>query len=349
MKHKKLIKWIKQFLCRVKKGLLKNTQYDTLVIVGNGFDLSHNLKTGFDSFAESLDDNTKDKFKHYLSTYYSNYKKWSDFETNISALSESMFQESFSEQSNYKQVQADINDLNVFFEEIRLKLADYLTSQMSSSIWEHKKSVEEFLTENAFVINFNYTDTVERYTENVYYIHGSLKEKDIVLGYDSRDEACLAQYKNMRWNKTFCRERLFFKRYLRDRRHLSENDELYCKMVEDFDTVLDISSSGKGWEEEDFKCLHQPSEMKKYLSYQKTYRNDEELELPDIYYSRICTLVIMGHSIAADRKLLTMLLAKCSNLERVIIFTYGGEAAESLQRKAEFFSDKKVEIHYREF
>lgn len=349
MKHKNLTKWTKEFSYWLKKVLLKNNQYDTLVIVGNGFALSHNLKTGFDSFAESLDDHTKDKFKRYLSTYYSNYKKWSDFETDISALSESMFQESFSDQKNYEQVQADINDLNVFFEEIRLKLVDYLTSQMSGSIWEHKKSVADFLTKNSFVINFNYTDTVEGYTNHVYYIHGSLKEKDIVLGYDSRDEACLAQYKNMRWNKIFCRERLFFKRYLRDRLQLSENDELYCKMVEDFDTVLDISSSGKGWEEEDLKCLHQPSEMQKYLSYQKSYRKDKELELPNINYSEICTLVIMGHSIAADKKLLTMLLAQCSNLERVIIFTYDGEAAESLQQKAEFFSAKKVEIQYRKF
>ena len=124
MKHTKLIKWIKQFLYAVEKRVLKNNQYDTLVIVGNGFDLSHNLKTGFNSFAESLDNGTKNKFKHYLATYYSNYKKWSDFETNISALSEFMFQASFSEQSNYEQVQSDINDLNVFFEEIRLKLAE---------------------------------------------------------------------------------------------------------------------------------------------------------------------------------------------------------------------------------
>ena len=106
-------------------------------------------------------------------------------------------------------------------------------------------------------------------------------------------------------------------------------------MVKDFDTVLEISSSGKGWENEDLKRLSQPSAIQKYLSYSKTYRKAEELELPNINYSEICTLVIMGHSIAADRKLLTMILDKCSNLERVIIFTYDGEAAESIRRKAE--------------
>ena len=120
-------------------------------------------------------------------------------------------------------------------------------------------------------------------------------------------------------------------------------------MVEDFDTVLDISSSGKGWEEEDLKCLYQPHEMKKYLSYQKSYCGDKELELPNINYSEICTLVIMGHSIAADKKILTMLLDQCSNIERVVIFTYDGEATESLQRKEEFFSAKKVEILHGKF
>ena len=52
-----------------------------------------------------------------------------------------------------------------------------------------KSSVKKVIDLDTNIINFNYTGTVEKYDKiNVYYIHGSLEESEIVLGYKQRAE-----------------------------------------------------------------------------------------------------------------------------------------------------------------
>ncbi len=87
-----------------------------------------------------------------------------------------------------------VHNLNNQFEDVKLHLGDYLQSEQNK--FKTIPSFEDFFsqlekTDNNLILNFNYTDTVSKYSANkTIHIHGELdkKENPIIFGYAANNE-----------------------------------------------------------------------------------------------------------------------------------------------------------------
>lgn len=170
---------------------------DNVLIIGNGFDLNLGLKTSYrdflasNEFKEIINDevNTGRNYikKHIVNKY--NLEKWVDIELELT---------NFSKDNGSFIIQNKKDDL-VFedFKEIKQALLHYLCN-IDYTIDETSlayKLIEKFCSKNGrmpnysfSILNFNYTNVAENlirslnYNADIHYIHGSLKENDIVFG-----------------------------------------------------------------------------------------------------------------------------------------------------------------------
>lgn len=309
----------------------KRKKLQTLAIIGNGFDLSHGYSTDYKSFSKNTNAPCLDEFKSFCDDETSIFT-WYLFEENINILSEKMFQQSMTEECNYESNRKKVKALETTFREIHALLIEYLESETADRPMIKNSKIEQYLNINSLAINFNYTKTAESYTPQIFYVHGSLKEKDILLGYDYRDEACLAQYEDMRWSKTFCREALEFRRFLSKKLKLTPDSDKYKTLVSSLKSYQHWENSGRGLENEIKKIIPYYKLIDKFV---KQYR---EHPIPNIDYSQIQTIVILGHGIEADKKFLAEILSSCHHLKEVVIFRYCGEEEDAFQKKQDFFA-----------
>jgi len=192
-------------------------------------------------------------------------------------------------------------------------------------------------------IDFNYTDTANKCIENVISIHGSLEENDIILGYDYRNEPCLAQYEDMRWSKTFCRENLALRRFLRKWNRLI-NSKKQKSLISSLESYLHWENSARGIDEEIIKGIPSYRFIDRFISKQRS-----KSKIDRINYSKIDTIIILGHGIEADRALLVKILSRCTAVNEVIIYRYEGERDEEFERKKVFFKPyckSVIEVFY---
>lgn len=307
-----------------------NVRLDTLAIVGNGFDLAHNYKTDYKTFAEKVIHPSLKKFKD-LCEREQDITTWFYFEESIKVLTDSIFQKNLTGNCDFDKIQLEGKNLKSIFQDIHNLLIHYLKNETSTNQLIIKKSIKEIIGSNTIAFNFNYTSTIESYTENVIYIHGSLKEDDIILGYDYRDEACFADYNDVYWSKRICRENLAFRRFLKNRQNgivLSKHKAL----IECLEIYQTYANSGRGIDDEVGKDVLDFEEAKAIINTIK------ENDYPNIFYEEIKTIVVLGHGIEADKVYLQGLLQKCPNIEKVIIFRYDKESDEAFNKKARFLS-----------
>ena len=304
-------------------------RFQTLAIVGNGFDLNHGYKSDYKNFVENTDSPALDKFRAYCEG--ENITSWYLFEENIRVLTEKFFLSSMTEEADFEDNRRKVQELADIFREIHVLLRNYLTRETTGRPVVKKPGVERYLNDGTIAINFNYSKTVEAYTKNVVYVHGSLEEEDIILGYDYRDEPCLAQYEDMRWGKSICRESLAFRRYLKKRRY-RVNGKKYRALADGLESYHHWENSGRGLEEEVKKFIPKYRRIDAFL---KKYR--KHLGAPKIRYKEIKTIVVLGHGIEADRVFLREIVEKCDHVKKIVIYRYEGETDESYNKKASFF------------
>ncbi len=303
-------------------------RYKRLAIIGNGFDLNHGYKTDYKTFAANTQHPSLARFKTYCDT--ERIETWYSFEENIRILSERYFLKSMSEYCDFDDNRMEVRELTRIFQDIHKLLSNYLASEIATNPLEKKPCIEKYLDENTVAINFNYTNTAERYTPHIRYVHGSLKENDILLGYDFREEPCLAQYEDMRWSKTLCRESLAFRRHIL--KWLKPESKLYKKLLSGLNAYHHWENTGRGLDEEVRRTIPYCSTIERFL---KKYRN--RFEILGVRFSDIETLVVIGHGIEADKVFLKSILEKCGNLKKVVLYRYNGESDESIHTKMEFF------------
>ncbi|MBQ8836820.1 MAG: hypothetical protein IJ002_04855 [Clostridia bacterium] len=308
----------------------KRKNFRTLAIIGNGFDLAHGYNTDYNSFSKNVAAPCLDEFKMFCKDEDA-ICTWFLFEKNINILSEKMFHQSMTEECDYESNRKKVKSLETTFREIHTLLIEYLESETSKKPINKKSAIEQYLNINSFAINFNYTKTAESYTPHIFYVHGSLKERDILLGYDFRYEACLAQYEDMRWSKTICREALEFRRFLSKKFKLTPDSAKYKTLVASLESYQHWENSGRGLENEMKKIIPYYKLIDKFV---KQYRVHP---IPDIDYSQIQTIVVLGHGIEADKKFLADILSSCRLLKEVVIFRYRGEQEDEFQKKESFF------------
>lgn len=318
---------------------LLNNSCHTLAIIGNGFDLAHGFSTTYEEFASKTSAPSLEYFKSCCEDE-SSITSWYLFEENIQILTHRLFQQSFEEDVDYDNNRNKVSDLRNAFKDIHGLLIQYLRNETESKPVKILPSVKRYLKPSTTAISFNYTKVAEAYTKDVIYVHGSLDENDILLGYDYRDEPCLAQYVDMCWSKTICREALAFRRYLKEDLGLAADSPEYERLLSSLESYQESENSGRGIDIDPETYL---PDFKFVDNFMKRYKDDRDI--PEIDYEGITTIVVLGHGIEADQVYLKRILDKCSSLESVVIYRYHKEKNLEFARKADFFRPYCKDIH----
>ncbi len=176
----------------------------TIFVVGNGFDLAHELKTSYGDFINSL---TTDKFNnnyllqllHFLKESQKAYN-WSDIEfVYFLLLKNSDNMDNFIRKEFYVNLPAySPKLLDEDFTKIKILLEEYLENEQKNLtlIDEYSKLFKAFNNSDTLILDFNYTNTISKYLESFdsqiqhIKIHGELKSESnpIIFGYAANDE-----------------------------------------------------------------------------------------------------------------------------------------------------------------
>lgn len=167
---------------------------ETLLIVGNGFDLSMGFKTSYGDFMKSS------FFPKYDSTLCSHLRKqfqdnmgWIDIEKELSEFSSMLI--SMKQDAKKKHIKLEYDSFREEYEELKSSLKAYLQEETKRAFGPSSdnpaKRVIDQLPADSKIISFNYTSIIERLTRdkfkdskgNLLHIHGSLAPyDDIVFG-----------------------------------------------------------------------------------------------------------------------------------------------------------------------
>ncbi len=313
-----------------------------LVIIGNGFDIAHGYKTSYKDFILACDHSALSEFKQFSKKYcmamLEEGAAWYYFEEMVSAITSKWADEELSlytgEDSPKKITQreelgADIDTLNRVFREIECSLSDYLFLATDRDV-ALIPSIKKELTVETKVITFNYTDVAEKYTDDIYYIHGSLKENSIVLGYPERSESDLINPAATFFAKIKLRELLNFKRCLM-RQGINPSNSEGEKLVQEMERQMQYLYGGKG-------TYHEIADISVIQKYAQMNHFEPVLLNFGFDIGEISELVIMGHSLQADYDILGKWLQTAENLDTVKLFTFENESEVSIQKKRAFLN-----------
>jgi len=170
-----------------------------LIIIGNGFDLAHDLKTNYTDFKSDIKEHPE---KYEILSINNNLllasllngdkELWSDIESAYFDILVHIKDRVYL-QNNYSPVNryTTVKHMNDDFEKIKEALCLYLLSQEKnfSPIVNYQNLFNEFNGRDTVVVNFNYTKTVSEYLLDkdieLIHIHGELEKEDnpIIFGY----------------------------------------------------------------------------------------------------------------------------------------------------------------------
>jgi hypothetical protein len=174
---------------------------ERLYIIGNGFDLHHNLATSYYDFSKFLKNNNSELFYTLESYIYyptSDKDLWSKFEENLANLDvNEILSDSTDALPNYTSEEFRDRDIHTFpfiMEEQYQKLTSGLFNEFKEFILNvvYPASVNDYkvnIEKDSTFLTFNYTDTLERLynvkKNNIVYIHNSAYDYDneIILGH----------------------------------------------------------------------------------------------------------------------------------------------------------------------
>lgn len=182
-----------------KKRENKDEKFDTLYIIGNGFDLHHGIKTNYMDFREYLKSQYIELFEE-LSQYYridKDSKLWSNFEKGLKDFDYTELVMSFGDYlPNYAS--------DEFYERDRYVLELYVKNKLDSLRHELQEAFNNWINDlkmpsnlcdekikldnSACFLNFNYTGILETYynvpRKNITYIHNKSGEgKNLLYGH----------------------------------------------------------------------------------------------------------------------------------------------------------------------
>lgn len=168
---------------------------ETLLIVGNGFDLSIGFKTSYGDFMKSsyFPHEETSNLCSYLHKQYEENMGWIDIENELSEYSRMLTTKKLNAKK-YNTI-LDIGSLREEYDELKSSLKCYLQEETKRAFGPSPdnpaKRVIDQLPADSKIISFNYTSIIERLTwdkfkdskGNLLHIHGSLAPyDDIVFG-----------------------------------------------------------------------------------------------------------------------------------------------------------------------
>lgn len=198
---------------QVDKTELSSLEIDTsLFIIGNGFDLMHEIPSGYSNFRDSISKNSILKFT--LETYIKTDDIWGNFESSLAYLDrESMLYTIDMWLNNFDVLDEDDDDFSAahYFaaQETATDPVYVLTQELPKRFrkWIESlryngqiKPLKGLLNRNTRYINFNYTEFLESiygvHKENILYIHGDRRDKksQLVLGHGHNTDAIFEEW-----------------------------------------------------------------------------------------------------------------------------------------------------------
>ena len=302
-----------------------------LILIGNGFDLAHGLKTSYKDFSEKYYDHPMlCKFRELVcSEFVENNVDWYDFEANYEGIVGSIFEKNFCNGISSEgciALENKVKEYNEIFEDLAELLKKYLKEETSTDI-NKLSSVQEEITYDTHLISFNYTDTAKLYSQKCNYIHGSISEDDfIILGFSEGNVPdAMEGSEYIRFYKEPLKEKLNFIRYLK---HNLYNDK--AELMQEFDKHLKSLFSGYGGYDEDEKpvVVDLPREIQYYAESNDYCRANLDMDIECVK-----EVVVMGHGLKSDTNYIRDIFERIDKLEELILFTYHGENPEDLCRK----------------
>ena len=302
-----------------------------LILIGNGFDLAHGLKTSYKDFSEKYYDHPMlCKFRELVcSEFVENNVDWYDFEANYEGIVGSIFEKNFCNGISSEgciALENKVKEYNEIFEDLAELLKKYLKEETSTDI-NKLSSVQEEITYDTHLISFNYTDTAKLYSQKCNYIHGSISEDDfIILGFSEGNVPdAMEGSEYIRFYKEPLKEKLNFIRYLK---HNLYNDK--AELMQEFDKHLKSLFSGYGGYDEDEKpvVVDLPREIQYYAESNDYCRANLDMDIECVK-----EVVVMGHGLKSDTNYIRDIFERVYKLEELILFTYHGENPEDLCRK----------------
>jgi hypothetical protein len=179
-----------------------------LIIIGNGFDLAHNLKTSYRQFISDIKDyperydqkNGQISENKLLNALLNEEKElWSDIESTYYQIltnlkNKEYLRNEFREVYQYN----NVKELNSDFAEIKKWLTMHLDFQQKDfkQIENYTDFFKSLGKQDAVILNFNYTNTVKEYINRsdlnieIIHIHGELNnpENPIIFGFAASNE-----------------------------------------------------------------------------------------------------------------------------------------------------------------
>lgn len=171
----------------------------TLYVIGNGFDLSHGVKSGYNDFSDWLEKENID-FKNRFEKYFGTGDLWSDFEENLGCINEqpliNIFYETLIKEHVFflfesskkidRAVYKLINPVDIILEELNPVFKSWVETL---SVSKTKTLLCDYLIKDAKYLVFNYTEFLETVygidRENITYIHGcrKMEGEPLILGH----------------------------------------------------------------------------------------------------------------------------------------------------------------------
>lgn len=173
-----------------------------LVIIGNGFDLAHNLATKYSDFISDIKSNSQKygftsitKHQNRLLKHFWSYDKelWSDLEFTYYDILSKFKDEKLGPTYTHVKGYDNIEDFNQDFNQIKNYLCLYLEEQETkfNTTPNYESFFESFIGKDAVILNFNYTNTVKKYIKKqnfdieLIHIHGELENENnpVIFGF----------------------------------------------------------------------------------------------------------------------------------------------------------------------
>ncbi|QXP74677.1 bacteriophage abortive infection AbiH family protein [Tenacibaculum sp. AHE15PA] len=162
-----------------------------LYIIGNGFDLHHNLPTSYGYFEKFMENWSKLMYHeiHRFWEFKITNDKWSDFENDLSTYNSKKMYEEFSQTDRGCQYIAEkcSSETQKLYEGITNCFIDWVKDIKLEPITKKVK-----LTQNAEYITFNYTKTLQYIYEipesAIWHIHGASTDSDLIFGHEKKEK-----------------------------------------------------------------------------------------------------------------------------------------------------------------
>ena len=300
-----------------------------LILVGNGFDLAHGLKTRYSDFVgkyatspvilkyrELVENGLKCEFDSECEG-----NTWFDFEFQYEKLVQFIFGKNFDDgitSERVKNLESKVEQYNEIFDKVSQLLKEYLKEEMNQEV-KKLGAIEDEITKDSYVISFNYTDTIKRYTEKCNYIHGSISEDDyIILGFaEGNVPDSMGGSEYIRFWKDPLKEKLAYKRYLASKGYIHVDD-----FLKSMDKYLPDLFGGVG---EYINPLELDEELYAYAQSNNFLKADLKIDVTDVE-----EVVVIGHGLNSDMIFIRNLICpyRMKMLKRVTLFTYPGVCPE---------------------